>query len=302
LEDYGSVLSDLKPHIETARANPKDFAVIYDLRARAMLLRGDGAAAADLLGPLLASEPQIRQIWRGLAQSLPNAPVAEKWVERLAAATPPDLVSEQIDLAIAWQALFEDRRNARGEVIFKGSHDVKHKQAAQAVLDRLATAAPDNPYVIQARAIVAQQENQRGAAEQAYRRALELKQDLPISLNNLAMMVSENGDQKEALSLAQRALTILPYDPNILDSVGTVQLKLKDFSKAIVSFKTAAAYDPSLDRRIRLAQAYDEANQTQDLPPLLDEIERIMSDTKVTDIQRDAMQKLRSKFPKTARR
>jgi predicted Zn-dependent protease len=200
---------------------------------------------------------------------------------------------------VAWHWLFT------GRLRFTGTNDPRHKEAAAAILDRLIITVPDNPYVIQARAILADQDNKLGAAEQGYRRALELKQDLPVSLNNLAMIVSARGDSKEALSLIQRALTLLPEEPGFHDTVAHVQLKLKHYPEALESFKTAAKLDPrNIDRRIKLAQAYDEAGQPQDLAPLLDEIEKMISDNpKTTDeTQRDAVRQLRTKVPKTALR
>ncbi|HEV8291528.1 MAG TPA: tetratricopeptide repeat protein, partial [Tepidisphaeraceae bacterium] len=297
LQDYVSVLNDLKPYVQDAKANPKDLATVIIFRAWALVMRGDDVAAADLLGPLLTTQPQMRGLWRELSQFLPN-PLAEKWIERLAAATPVDQVDENIDLAIAWYGLFANRAR------FVGSNDPKHKAAAVAILDRLAVTAPDHPFVVQARAILAERENRTGAAEQGYRRALELKPDLAISLNNLAMMVCDRGDHKEALSLAQRAVLASPGDPSIRDTLAYVQLKLKDYSKAQENFKAAAKLDPkNIKWRIKLAQAYDEAGQLQDLATILDEIEKMMPDTKLTPPQLDTIRQLRNKLPpKTALR
>jgi tetratricopeptide (TPR) repeat protein len=294
LQDHVSVLNQLKPYIEPAKAKPKEFAGVIEYRARALMMRGDDAAVADLLGPLLPTEPPVRALWRELSQFLPN-PLAEKWFQRLAAATPPADVPENIDLAIAWHSLFAGRPR------FVGSRDPQHKEAASAILDRLATIAPDHPFVVQARAILAESEGRTGAAEQGYRRALEIKPDLPISLNNLARMVCDRGDHKEALSLAQRAVAALPNDPSIHDTLAYVQLKLKDFKNAQESLKVASKLDPqNINWRIKLAQAYDEAGQMDDLGPLLDEIEKMMTETQVTDAQRQLIRQLRTKLAKTA--
>ncbi|HEV8607764.1 MAG TPA: tetratricopeptide repeat protein [Tepidisphaeraceae bacterium] len=294
LQDHVSVLRQLQPYIEQAKAKPREFAPVIEYRARALMMRGDDAAVADLLGPLLSDEPVMRVLWRELSQFLPN-PLAEKWFQRLAAATPPADVNENIELAIAWNSLFTGRPR------FVGSRDPKHKDAASAVLDRLATIAPDHPFVVQARAILAQAEGRTGAAEQGYRRALELKPDLPICLNNLAMMVCDRGDHKEALTLAQRAVAALPSDASIRDTLAYVQLKLKDFKNAQESLKVASKLDPqNINWRIKLAQAYDEAGQMDDLVPLLDEIEKMMADTQVTDAQRQLIRQLRTKVAKTA--
>jgi Flp pilus assembly protein TadD len=296
LEDYDAVLRDLQPYVEQAKIKPKDFTSINIFRAQALLMHGDDVAAADLLSPLLATEPQMRAVWRDLSQFLPN-PLAEKWLTRLADATPADQLNEHIDLAIAWHGLFAGRDR------FAGSNDPKHKQAAAAILDRLATTSPDHPFVIQARAILAHGEGRTGAAEQGYRRALEIKPDLPISLNNLAMLVCDRGDHKEALSLAQRAVAASPGDAGIRDTLAYVQLKLKDYPKAQESFKAATKIDPkNIKWRIKLAQAYDEAGQLQELATTLDEIEKMINDAKVTEDQRDTIRQLRTKVPKTASR
>jgi tetratricopeptide (TPR) repeat protein len=296
LEDYASVLTVLRDYVAPAKSNPKDYALVNIYRAQALLMRGDDPAAADLLSPLLPTYPQIRAAWRDLSQFLPN-PIAEKWIERLAAATPADEVNEQIDLAIAWHSLFAGRTR------FAGTSDKKHEQAAIAILDRLATAAPDHPLVIQARAILAQKENRLGAAEQGYRRALELKPDLPISLNNLASMVCDRGDFKEGFSLAQRAVAVSPDNPAIRDTLADAALKLKDYPKAEENFKAAVKLDPTnIKWPIKLAQVYDQAGKTQELASILDQIEKMMPDARVSPEDRETVRQLRSKVPKTASR
>jgi thioredoxin-like negative regulator of GroEL len=78
---------------------------------------------------------------------------------------------------------------------------------------------------------------------------------------------------------------------------------LKDYSKAQQNFKEAARLDPqNIKWRIKLAQAYDEAGQLQDLATILDEIEKMMADTKLTEPQLDTIRQLRNKVPKTASR
>jgi tetratricopeptide (TPR) repeat protein len=296
LQDYPSMLNDLSPYVGKAKENPKDYAPVILLRAQALLMRGDDPAAADLLAPLLPNYPQMRQAWRELSQILPNT-LAEKWLERLTAATPADQVDEQIQLAIAWHSLFQQRPR------FAGSNDPKHKEAAVAILDRLATAAPDNPYVIQTRAILAEMENRLGAAEQGYRRALELKPDLAVSLNNLANMIGARGDLKEALSLAQRAVTASPSSASFHDTLGDLHLKNKDYPSALQSYKNALNLEPrNLQRPIKLAQAFDQAGQTQELSKLLDLIDKMTLEITVTKEQNEAIRQLRNKVPKTASR
>ncbi len=104
LEDYVSALRLLQPYMDEAKANPKDqnLALVLAIRAQALIKRGDDTAAADLIGPFLADQPQMRAIWRDLTQLLPN-PLADKWITRLAVATPPDDVNENIQrLSSIW--------------------------------------------------------------------------------------------------------------------------------------------------------------------------------------------------------
>jgi len=299
LNDHASALRKLERYIAQAKANPKDpdLAAVNVLRGQALALRGDVTAAWDLLGPLLADQRPIRMAWRQLAEVLPNA-LADKWLTRLAAATPPDDVEENINLAFAWQGLFAGRAR------FKGSDDPKHKQNAVALIEHLASIAPNNAIVVQSRAMLAELDNRPDDAERGYRRAVVLNPNLAFSLNNLAMMTCNRGDLKEALSLAQRAVAANPREPKILDTLAFVHLKMKNYPDARKSLMDALKLQPQdIHWRVKLAQVYDEAGQHEELAKLLDEIESMTPGAKVSETDLQTIRQLRSKIPaKTALR
>lgn len=69
----------------------------------------------------------------------------------------------------------------------------------------------------------------RGAPQQAagyYERTLELKPDNPIALNNLAYILAETtADLDRALTLVQRARSLVPENPDIADTLAWVYIK-----------------------------------------------------------------------------
>ncbi len=133
---------------------------------------------------------------------------------------------------------------------------------------------------------------------------MELDPNLAYSLNNLAMMLCDRGDLKESLSLAQRAVAADPASASIRDTLAYVQLKVKDYPKAQESLKMAVKLQPQeIKWRIKLAQAYEQAGETQELSKLLDEIEAMTAGGNISEIDRETIRQLRTKVPaKTALR
>jgi tetratricopeptide (TPR) repeat protein len=76
-------------------------------------------------------------------------------------------------------------------------------------------------------------------AIEAYRRTLSINPNIPIAMNNLAYLLSENnGNLDEALRLAQRARQYFPQERYIADTVGWIYLKRKELTAASQIFRT----------------------------------------------------------------
>jgi tetratricopeptide (TPR) repeat protein len=93
--------------------------------------------------------------------------------------------------------------------------------------------------------------NNFAAAEENYRRALEIAPDAAIAANNLAWLLSENnqGNLDEALRLAQSAVTSDQNAALFYDTLGYVYFKKGLNSQAIEHFKKAVALDQAEARK-----------------------------------------------------
>ncbi|MBZ5610365.1 MAG: tetratricopeptide repeat protein [Acidobacteriia bacterium] len=93
-------------------------------------------------------------------------------------------------------------------------------------------------------------QNRREEAKAQARKALSLKSDDPLSMNNMAYLLAETGDNlDEALKLARAAVAKAPRDPNFADTLGFIYMKrdkndeaLQIFDKLVRSFPQEPSY------------------------------------------------------------
>lgn len=88
------------------------------------------------------------------------------------------------------------------------------------------------------------------AAEENYRKALDISPETPIAGNNLAwMIVDKNANLDEALQLATMAVTKSPATPGFYDTLGWVYLKKGLALPAVEQFKKAVAMEEASSKR-----------------------------------------------------
>ncbi|HTK95266.1 MAG TPA: tetratricopeptide repeat protein [Terriglobales bacterium] len=98
-----------------------------------------------------------------------------------------------------------------------------------------------------------------------------------VAANNLAWLYAQQGTNLDrALQLAQYALTLAPYNPRVLDTMGFVRMQRREYTEAVRSLKKAldmaraplirGAADPQLvaELRTHLAAAYRRAGQPEE--------------------------------------
>jgi uncharacterized protein HemY len=125
-------------------------------------------------------------------------------------------------------------------------------------------------------AIQAQDRNDLADAAQRYEEAVKRGDRTGIAANNLAWVYASQGTQLDrALELAITAHNLDPRNPAVLDTLGYVYLKRREYSQAVGQLELAAqlagtldqdgARDPQLLAQIRehLAEAYRRAGQPQ---------------------------------------
>lgn len=96
-------------------------------------------------------------------------------------------------------------------------------------------------------------------ARALYAKVLQLDARHCAALNNLASLLSEHFDrQEEALEYAQRALALSGPQPDLLDTLGSIQLRLGNTRQAIkVLEEVCALADADPRNMLHLAVAYD---------------------------------------------
>jgi len=90
-----------------------------------------------------------------------------------------------------------------------------------------------------------------------YKRAIQLDPNNGLAYNNLAWFYVEREENLDhSLILAQKANTLSPHTPWIIDTIGWIYLKMNKLEQAIKKLKQAAALDknnPSIKYHLALA-------------------------------------------------
>lgn len=108
----------------------------------------------------------------------------------------------------------------------------------------------------------AMQGGQLAQAEKYYRLGLQLKPDHVIFLNNLAWVLSQRGD-KESLIHVERANTLAPDNPDILDTFAGIVSAQGNFARALSLQQKAVSLQPERgDLRLNLARLQLRAGKT----------------------------------------
>jgi cellulose synthase operon protein C len=116
-------------------------------------------------------------------------------------------------------------------------------EAAEAFLVEWRNANPnsDQPYIFEA--IELQKKADKAAAIRAYEKAIVRNDQNPASLNNLALLYQDNGDNR-ALATAEKAHQLAPQNPIVLDTFGWLLVNNRQLEKGIGLLTQAAALAP----------------------------------------------------------
>lgn len=115
-------------------------------------------------------------------------------------------------------------------------------------------------------------------AERWFRRALEVRADDPVALNNLAFVLGSRGD-RSALDFGRRALAAAPYAAAVLDTVGVLNVQFGNRDEGIRQLESAVARSPAdTPIRVHLARALIAAGRKPDARHHLEEASRLDPD------------------------
>jgi Flp pilus assembly protein TadD len=115
-----------------------------------------------------------------------------------------------------------------------------------ATLDKATKVAPRSIEPLMLLGLLQEQAQRFEDAKQTYRAALKLDAGNVEALNNLAFLTAETGGNlEEALHLAAAASQKAPNQPNVVDTIGYVYLKMKKGETALQVFRNLARKYPS---------------------------------------------------------
>jgi Tfp pilus assembly protein PilF len=126
----------------------------------------------------------------------------------------------------------------------------------------------------------AQERNDLTSAARYYENALRLGEHSGVAANNLAWIYAQQGTELDrALELAKDAAELVPHNPAVLDTLGLVYLRRREYSQAINTLEAArriatAHPQPAAEQSIRqnLAEAYIRAGQTSAAAELINNL------------------------------
>jgi tetratricopeptide (TPR) repeat protein len=152
---------------------------------------------------------------------------------------------------------------ARGDIYMRIGETYRRKGDLQNSIYALQNARkflPDNIIILSTLGSVLDSAGRWPEARQVYNATIKMDPNNAVSLNNLAFLMAEhgeNGDLDQALTLAQRAKQLLPNLSEVSDTLGWIYLKKNLSGDAVEIFKDLVSKVPnSSTYRFHLAQAY----------------------------------------------
>ncbi len=129
----------------------------------------------------------------------------------------------------------------------------------QGAFDTLTSALhrmPDSTDLLYERAIVSDKLNRMDTLEQDLRRVIALRPEYAHAYNALGYSLADRSIRlDEALTLIQKALSLAPDDPFIMDSLGWVQFRMGHVQESIVTLKRAYAIQDDPEIAAHLGEA-----------------------------------------------
>lgn len=174
---------------------------------------------------------------------------------------------------------------------------------ADAALDAAISDKAVSIPLLQATAVMRASRRDYDSAIRLFRRILSIDPNNDLALNNLATLLAERPNQRaEALELIQRAVALSGRQPSLLDTQGTIHLKMGNASPAIECLEEATA-GGTADARyyLHLAAAYQLAQRRQDAAKMLVETRNFGIEKFVlTDDDRALLGRLEQEFKPTS--
>jgi tetratricopeptide (TPR) repeat protein len=240
------------PMAVAREAENVDFLTTY---AVALVRSGRATRAAEFL----AEQARRSDRWRTrpltmrVESAFEDATQATAWLQACAANVPADDAKARVLLARAWSRAWQK------------FHIPPLAAAARQVLAGL-TSSPDCPaeaWVVEAS--LAQLSGDTEAAKRGYVTALEHDGGLADAHNNLALILADAGQWKEAVEHATKATAAEPANANYLDTLAYALRRGSEFDRAVATLNEAIRIEPAnATWRLSLAETLAESGKRED--------------------------------------
>jgi Flp pilus assembly protein TadD len=133
--------------------------------------------------------------------------------------------------------------------------EARRNQEAFDVLAAGLERMPDSTELLYDHAMAAERIDQVAVMERSLRRLIDLRPDHAHAYNALGYTFADRSIRlDEARTLIQKALDLTPEDPHILDSMGWVLFRQKDYPRALEYLRKAYALRPEVEIAAHLGE------------------------------------------------
>jgi tetratricopeptide (TPR) repeat protein len=234
LGDYAGAVKGLEPYLPVIKRDPAAHRAAFVAYVRGLLGLGRVQEAHALLAPRVPQSDDWRRTYlRVGVEGVRGAEAVSRWLTDPVLEAPDDAIAARLEQAQAlWAAALSTRDPALLEqTIARMDQIVAHPQAGGSAW-----------YL---RGMIAERAGDLATAEKAYRQTLSIDPDALPAMNNLAMVLAQQGSQlDEAVALAQKLVERRPEDANSLDTLAYTLMKAERCDEAIATINKAIRIEP----------------------------------------------------------
>ena len=178
-------------------------------------------------------------------------------------------LNEAIDVCLAAQDIVEDSSTnvaaVLAQLMSSAAEETEAEERVQPIIDAALQSHQDDVDLLLAVAVMQVTRGQDDVAVRHFQRVLEIVPEHPLALNNLATLLAERPNQlAEALQYIEQAIEISGRQPALLDTLGTIQLRLGEPASAVSSLEEAVLLGGNDARyHFHLAIAYQKTDQIE---------------------------------------
>lgn len=287
LDDAESRLADLTRAQELSSSPLTDTLSSVDLTVRLLRARGRNDEAAEYVAQFVKNQNKQTQDRRSQAQlyfttgnlysTLEQYAEAERWYRRLMEIAPPAYVlvvrslvdqEKRTEAAELYLSVAKGKPTPEEAVVLARILTVNDEVGdvpveARAAIEAATAQYQDDVTLLQAAAVMKASHGEYDSAIAGFRRIIELAPNDTLAMNNLATLLAERPNQRgEALQYVERAIAIEGREAALLDTQGTILLKMGNHERAIACLEEATSGQTNDARyHFHLAVAYQLANR-----------------------------------------